>query len=320
MTADANQAAQPWEPEQTVGAELAQALIAEQFPQLAPVRLVAYGSGWDNTAYLVNDEFVFRFPRRAIAVPLLRTEARVLPTIAKHLQIQISAPVFVGQPSERFEWPFTGAREIPGQTACRARLSGDQRSQLVPALVEFMASLHSLTPAQVPGVGGDTFGRNDLRKRIDHAHARLGDAVDRGLIDDPRVFAAIIEAVPRDVVFRNDILVHGDLYARHLIVQTSIEDRRTELAGIIDWGDVHRGDPYLDLALAHSLLPTAARQAFWRGYEAKRGPVSQDTWKLARFRSLYSSLMIAVYGNDINDRALVDEGLWGLQNLVDARD
>ena len=37
------------------------------------------GAGWDNTVFLVNESFVFRFPRREIAVACMEAEIRVLP-------------------------------------------------------------------------------------------------------------------------------------------------------------------------------------------------------------------------------------------------
>ncbi|HXR43271.1 MAG TPA: hypothetical protein VN759_00605, partial [Pseudolysinimonas sp.] len=55
----------PWAPEVEVTPELATALIESQCPALAPARLEAMGAGWDNTAYLVNGDWVFRFPRRS---------------------------------------------------------------------------------------------------------------------------------------------------------------------------------------------------------------------------------------------------------------
>ena len=64
----------PWTAEHTVDEALARSLVETQFPDLAPARLTPLGVGWDNTVYDVDGRWVFRFPRRAIAVPLLETE------------------------------------------------------------------------------------------------------------------------------------------------------------------------------------------------------------------------------------------------------
>ena len=72
----------PWSPERVVSVELARELIEAQFPQLSPARVAALGEGWDNSVFSVNGEWVFRFPRRQIAVPLIERELRVLPALA----------------------------------------------------------------------------------------------------------------------------------------------------------------------------------------------------------------------------------------------
>lgn len=45
---------------------LAAQLIAEQFPELQGLPLSASGQGWDNLAFEVGGEWLFRFPRRAL--------------------------------------------------------------------------------------------------------------------------------------------------------------------------------------------------------------------------------------------------------------
>ena len=76
----------------TVSPSLAIALINAQCPSLAPVLLEPFGAGWDNAAYLVNGEWVFRFPRRAIAVDLLEAEVHVLPRLAPRSCTATSIP------------------------------------------------------------------------------------------------------------------------------------------------------------------------------------------------------------------------------------
>ncbi len=49
-------------------------------------------------------------------------------------------------------------------------------------------------------------------------------------------------------------LMHGDLYARHLLLDESFQ-----LSRVIDWGDLHAGDGAVDLAVAW--LVAEVRQA-----------------------------------------------------------
>lgn len=74
-------AVDPWSPERVVDAELARELIESRFPRLAPARVEPLGEGWDNSVFAVNGAWVFRFPRRQLAVPLIEAELRLLPSL-----------------------------------------------------------------------------------------------------------------------------------------------------------------------------------------------------------------------------------------------
>jgi len=64
-----------WTAEVEVTPQLAADLIREQFPDLGARRVTVLATGWDNTAFLVEGQWLFRFPRREIAV-LPRLAAR----------------------------------------------------------------------------------------------------------------------------------------------------------------------------------------------------------------------------------------------------
>jgi aminoglycoside phosphotransferase (APT) family kinase protein len=70
--------------------------------------------------------------------------------------------------------------------------------------------------------------------------------------------------------------VHGDLYARHLLL-----DQRNRLCGVIDWGDVHYGLPAVDLSVVHMMVPVPFHDAFFEAY----GPVDERAWRFARYRA-----------------------------------
>ena len=290
-----------WSPEFVVDADLARSLIEAQFPALAPASVVATGVGWDNTAFLVNDAVIFRFPRRGIAAPLIEAEARLLPAVAPRLPLAVPRPAFIGRPTDAYPYPFAGHVLIPGRTACAAALGDEPRSALAGPLGAFLAALHAFPAADAArlGAGHDTIRRLDLGYRLPKAHAALETLVRRGLVRDARPFAAILDAAPGDFTPRSDVLVHGDLYARHLLVD---DDGR--LSGVIDWGDIHLGDPAVDLAIAHSFLPPTAHAPFRRAY----GPVDADTWQVARLRALWHSLTVLLYGDEVGDADLVREG------------
>ena len=299
-----------WAAERTVPPELARSLVEEQFPALAPARVRPLAVGWDNTAYVVNDDLVFRFPRRTIAVSLLDTEARLLPALARRLPVAVPAPTFRGAPSPDFPWPFLGHRLVPGRTACAAALDEDARVALAPALGRLLAALHAFPVEEAANLGAppDQIGRLEVARLRPVASAALSDLAARGLIDDPAPLFAVLGGVPDDVPVWASTVVHGDLYARHLLV-----DGEGRLAGVIDWGDVHIGDPAVDLQVVHTLLPASARHAFRRAY----GPVDARAWRLARFRGVRHTAAVLGYADETGDRPLRDEAHVAMRHLAE---
>ena len=291
----------PWTAEVSISAELARALIAEQFPQLAPDRVDLLGVGWDNSAFLVDGETVFRFPRRQMGADLLENEIRVLPMLASRLPLAVPNPKYVGRATDRFPWDFAGYRRLGGRTACALVMSDLQRIAAATMIASFLAALHSLPleSGRKVGVPGDTLGRLDAVRRVPQAHERVEKLEQQGLLVDGRRYHRLIDETGHARLPRETSLVHGDLYVRHLMVS---EDALP--CGVIDWGDVHLGDIALDLSIAHSFLPPAGHDVFRNAY----GPIDESTWQLARFRALTYGLILTLYGHSVMDADLVREG------------
>jgi aminoglycoside phosphotransferase (APT) family kinase protein len=291
----------PWEPERSVDEALARRLIARQFPELAALSVEPYGVGWDNTAFVVGRRWVFRFPRRTIAVALVETECAILPALAPRLPLPLPVPVYLGRPGQDYPWPFAGYRELAGTTADRASPDAAARIAAAPTIAGFLAALHRVPAeeARALGAGSDAIGRLDLGKRVAGVEERLVRLAGLGVLDDPGRWQRIVDDLPAGWVPGDGTLCHGDLYARHLLV-----DDLGAPCGVIDWGDLHVGDPAVDLAIAHVYLPPAAHDEFRRAY----GPIDEAAWRVARFRALFSAVAIVLYGHDVGDQALVREG------------
>ena len=298
----------PWLADRETSTETAVRRIERQFPELRPTSATLFSEGWDNRAFLVNDRFVFRFPRREVAVELLRAETRLLPSLVDRLPIAISAATFVGQPDEDDDWPFAGYERIPGTTACRADLDEDTRRRMAALIGRFLRALHAVPEADAVGAGAphDTWRRLDLPYRREQVEERLAQCRENGLLDRTDEWSRLADDIPADWTPARTTLVHGDLYARHLLV-----DETGDPCGVIDWGDVHVGDRAIDLSVARGFLPPSAAEAFLDAY----GPVDPDTWRVARFKALFSAIMILLYGADIDDRELVREARTSLEHL-----
>lgn len=297
-------ASKPWLAECEVGPGLAIKLIEAQFPALAPVTLSHLGTGWDNVVYLVrahDQQLVFRFPRRSMALELMDTEWKLLDQLAPRLPLTIPRPLYAGVESPDYKWPFAGYSLVPGQTACQADLNTQARIAAAAPLGRMLSVLHAqdLDWAQSLNLPGDRLAKVDIVQRLPQTTSRLAQAVAYGLIQDPAPLQALIDSLPETTPAERPVqLVHGDLYVRHLVV-----DKQHRLTGVIDWGDAHLGDRATDLSIVYSFLPPAARPAFWQAY----GEVDAMTRLLARFRALFHSLALLLYGHDTADQDLLRE-------------
>jgi aminoglycoside phosphotransferase (APT) family kinase protein len=295
-----------WTAEQLIEPNLALEIIQEQFPALHAQYIALLGVGWDNTAFLINDAIIFRFPRRQIALPLLEAEMRSLPIIAPKVPLAVPVPEWIGKPAKTYPWPFMGYRALPGMTACHAELSDSERMKIAPILAQFLRALHSipLSVSQDCALPCDLMEKLNCEKLIPKIKKNLEDLTVFGLIDKELDFSDFLtkEFSAPEV----SAIVHGDFYIRHLLVNEA-----HELTGVIDWGDIHIGDPAVDLSIVHSFLPTDAHRLFRSIY----GTISEETWQLARLRALYSSSMLVLYGHHSKDRHLTREGLHSLNQI-----
>ena len=297
---------EPWTAEREVTAKLALSLVREQFPDLGAGGIQPLGSGWDNTAFLVDGDIVFRFPRKQSTVELLARETRVLPRLAGRLPLAVPHPRWVGRPTARFPWLFAGYRTLAGVTVDVAALSDEERMAAAEPLGAFLAALHAF-PLDGLGLPGDEIGRTAFARRMPELRDRLDHLRGGGLIDDPspwlRLFEGELPGPPPALV-----LAHGDLYARHLLV-----DDARRVCAVIDWGDVHAGDPAVDLAVAYALFPPRARETFFRAY----GPVDERTRRTARLRTAFLCAALLWFADSTSNGPLLREGLAAMRNVLE---
>jgi aminoglycoside phosphotransferase (APT) family kinase protein len=299
-----------WAAEVVVDAELARGLIAGQFPELEAASIELVGEGWDNTVWLVDGAWVFRFPRRAAAVPAVKRQVAALPRLAPRLPLPIPTPVHHGRPGAGYPWPFYGARFIPGREVADAALEDAERIRLAEPLAGFLRALHSAESlAALRGVplAVDPLGRGDMDIRVPRARERLAEVERLGLWTVPPSVRELLEEASSLPLPAGSVVVHGDLHFRHLLVVD-----RSRAAGIVDWDDVCLGDPALDLVLYWCLLPPAGRTVFQDVY----GPISADQLLRARVLACFLCATLAVYARHEAMPAVEREAVAGLDRTA----
>lgn len=307
-----------WAPERLTDRARAEQLIGRSFPELRgrPIRPLA--EGWDNTVFIVGEDLVFRFPRRAMALPGVRREIAVLPVIAPIVPLTIPAPVYIGMDDHLDDpWPFFGARLVPGRELALAALSGAARVPAAEAAGAFLRKLHAPeTLAATKAATGEPLPHDPMhrawpRSRMTDTRNLLETLVKNGAWTfDVRIDHLLEAAVELDAPKSESALVHGDLHIRHLLVDAT--DSQARATGVIDWGDVCIGDPAVDLSLGFAAFEGEARQAFFASY----GDIEEEQELRARALAVRLSATLATYALATGQHELAAESLRGLRRAV----
>ncbi len=260
-----------------VGRPLAARLLATQHPDLADLTLGRSTRGWSHTVVRLGRDLAVRLPHRAPAHHHLINEPRALEALADLLPVATPRVVRTGRPAPdlAYPWPWTVVRWVHGTVADRATADG---ATLADDLACLLRALHQVAP-------------DDLAPNPDRAgpvSTRLGAVADRlhrpGLPDDlrPDLLADVVARIDHPWS-SSPRWVHGDLHPRNLVV------RHGRLAGVLDFGDAHAGDPALDLLPAWMALAASDRPRLRAGLPH----VDAATWRRGRAWAVHLSAILA---------------------------
>jgi aminoglycoside phosphotransferase (APT) family kinase protein len=293
-----------WTAELAVDEKLARRLLA-QFSGLELKSLRPFAEGWDYAVWLVDETWAFRFPRREIAVPGVIREITVLPELAPSLPVPVPEPVFVGQPSDDFPWPFFGSALLPGRELGEAGLDDAARIEVGLMLARFLRRLH-LSEVASP-LPTDANQRADMTARVPKTRDQLEELEATGIWKRPAAVDALLDDAHRLPPSTASAVVHGDLHFRQVLVGAE-----GTLTGVIDWVDVCRSDPAIDLSMFWSYLSSEGREPFLSEY----GPVTDEQLLRARVVALSLSAALAHYGYTEGFPSVAREALLGLERAA----
>jgi aminoglycoside phosphotransferase (APT) family kinase protein len=224
------------------------AIVRAQFPDVHPSTVRYLGQGYDSTAFDVNGEWVFRFPKREDIERQLLLEMRVLPELERRSP-PIPIPTFRlhGQPTTAFPRHFVGYPKLVGEPAFDVDPLDPAFARCARLVGQFLSWLHSFPPAEADIVGVERRSittyldewRTDALGSFEQVSVAAPDAPletwhryvseDRGLDD-----TSTSEAV----------LVHADFAAEHVLY----DEQRRSLTGVIDWSEIAIADRSVDLS------------------------------------------------------------------------
>lgn len=263
----------------TIDVELVGALVSEQFPRWShlPITQVLPG-GWDNRTFRLGDELSVRLPSNEGYVLQVEKEQRWLPVLAPQLPVPVPEPVGFGRASERFPFPWSVYRWLPGRPASADLIAHD--TTFAAELGDFLVELQRADASGGPLPGAHNFLRGDSPAVYDtetrRAVAALGDTIDAGIVSE------VWDAALSTRWHEEPVWFHGDVSEGNLLVDGG------RLGAVIDFGTSGIGDPACDLVIGLTTFRGDAREAF-REHRA----LDPDTWARARGWAIWKALIVA---------------------------
>jgi len=194
-------------------------LIADALGR-SPSTILEVDEGYDFEVAIIDDEWVFRFPRRAGVEEALELEIALLPALAPALPVDVPSFEHVSRKPL-----FVGYRLIRGEPLV------DEDADGVRA---FLDVLHALDPSGLPLEHHDWV--DAYRQQCAEFERLVFPVLDQDRRAEAKRFFGDVETL----VDFEPALLHADLGPEHLLVCAG------RLAGVIDWGDARLGDPALD--------------------------------------------------------------------------
>jgi aminoglycoside phosphotransferase (APT) family kinase protein len=243
----------------------------------SPGTILEIDDGYDFEVAIVDDDWVFRFPRRAVVEEALELEIVLLPLLDAALPVNVPSFEHISR-----DPLFVVYRLIRGEPLVGEDADG---------VLAFLQALHALDPSKLP------VQHLEWVEAYREQCAKFERLVLPLLDKDLRPEAKRLFSGAETLVDFKPVLLHADLGPEHLLV------RDGRLAGVIDWGDARLGDPALD----YSWLLNGPF-AHW--------DVDPDVRRRARFYYRLAPWHEAHYGLFTNRPAHTERGLAGIRDRL----
>ena len=301
-----------WDKTIEVSQDQVKDLIFSQF-NINVESLSIIGEGYDNTAFLINNNLVFRFPHREMGVLCLNNELAILPFLAKKLSFPFSHPIFIGEPTDEFPHPFAGYPLLQGSTLTSFQQPLMDNVDFAAILGRWLKELHDVPV--IPDHRDHIQGDQKWRLNVQNRETRLKEQTTQYAVEFEEAGFSIQQLLDtfnklKENYFIEDrtCYLHGDIYSRHIIVND-----QGMPAGLIDWGDLHIGHPGIDLSCALMIFSNNAFKVF----AAQYGGIDLNTLAIAQFRAFCHAAMALPYTIIMEDPAFKAWTIAALQNVME---
>lgn len=298
-------------------APIVETIVGREFPELTPIHAEPLASGLNCHAFVVNGEWLFRFPIHANAAIELAQELAVLPQLQPRLPLPIPDYLYTGNPSAEYPWLYAGYRKLPGRPALELRDQAIDIAELGATLGRFLDALHGLpvTDLMRAGLRLRPSGYHQPRvlwQRARHQLSSLTPHLPASLL--PRC-SRLLEASRLPAAWPlPPRLVHADLSMEHILLSAADEGSELEISGVIDWGATNLGDPAVDFTGLYHWMGEPLVRAALSTYSLSLGDEEAFLARV-RFYTLCTGLHELGFGLHTGRAEHIELALLALQRL-----
>lgn len=274
-------------------------------------------NGWDNIVVIVNNEWLFRFPRKSQYARRIPREKKVCEILSHSLQ-GIEVPKYhVLYKNESDSIPFGSYYAlIHGEPLTAQTLAGltvKEQEIIATQLATFLSSLHTIPIERAVEWGFHverhlTYWRQIQAKLHDYL-SHTFTSIERKSFDC--LFENFFEYI-HEPNFQNT-MIHADFTHHHIL----FNGKNKKVSGIIDFGDTQIGDPAFDFAGLYHDFGNEFTGAIYKQYCALTphhdSSFTQRITSFYQYSPLFHNL---IYSFETNNKLEINKNLESMHTIL----
>lgn len=278
--------------------------IRRQFPNLNIYEWEKIDLGQNNDVIMVNNTYIFRFPKYSKGIERLYVETMILDKLEKNTSLEIPNFLYKSFASEEVGKVFTGYKKIDGSPMWRDAIKDLEKKDkryIVQQLTHFMREVHSVPlttlEEEIKQTEQDTFSyfetlyekiqeklfiymNNKAKKRVEH------------------LFDLFLREEKNKKI--ENCLIHGDFGASNILW----DNEEKIVTGVIDFGGSCISDPAYDFSGLLSSYGEEFLELCLENY-----PNSNQIFERVRFYRSTFALQEALHGIETGDKQAFENGI-----------
>lgn len=274
--------------------------IKEKIPNFTIHNYYKNEQGQNNDVLIINDEWVFWFPKYKGGIEQLKKETVILEGVATKLSIPVPTPEFQSFQPEEPGQVFTAYRLLPGSPLWREDMIGLEdaaRRQAAEDLAVFLKELHSIPADTIPSPAQQNSAVEEMEDLYKRLETKVFPFMKQEAVEETeKRFTAYFSSCQ----FAVANIVHGDFGCSNILWD------KERVTGIIDFGGAGIGDPAYDVA---GILASYGEE--FMNMMIPHYPEIISFQERVHFYKSTFALQEALFGVENGDRQAFDNGLAG---------